>query len=225
MSASTDPFAGLRPLLRDAIRRAVEGHGGTHAELLREQVARSAGDHSAALLCLLGASACGASPEQALPAAKALALLAEMENTFDSIAAEEAGGLVEIWGMPRTLNAGDAFFNLAQAAFLEAVDAIEAPRHRAAFALYDIACRGFSESLADAGPDEAARRQVLAAALALGALLVGAPPAVIDELAAAVQRMDGSASDAQRFDIEGITASGRLQLAAAANFLVEVPAP
>ena len=223
MSNDQDPFAEFRPLLADSLRRTLERPDLSHFALLREQTRTGPARDLPGLLCLLGAASCGAPAERALPAATALALLGEMERVFEAIADEATEGLEAQWGMPRALNAGDAFFNQAQAAVLPAAGGLDADGRRALFALYDSACRAFSETLAGTGDAREARRGILAVALCLGALAGGLSIDARSRLEAAVREMDGAATEgAARFAAAGLPDEESRRLAAAMSYLVEV---
>ena len=118
---TTDPFADYRS--------ALDGGASRHA----------------GLLCLLAADALGAQPGAAEPAAVALSLLDAMGVTFVELDAADAP--LGRYGMPRSLNAGDGFYALAQSALLHAVDAGEPEQRLAAIDLLDATCRAHAEDM------------------------------------------------------------------------------
>jgi geranylgeranyl diphosphate synthase type I len=176
---TTDQFAPYRPLLAKELQRAVGGVARSHVALLRQQIESPAGGGALtpALLCLLTADALGAQPEAATPAAAALALLAQMRTVFTDL--PEDKDLVREWGLPRALNAGDAFYALAQDALLRS--GLSAERRIEALAWLDQASQGFSSALYDRSVVQS-HGAVLAAAVALGALSAGADDATIAAL-------------------------------------------
>ena len=213
---SEDPFASYRPLLRSAKLRAIDSLDFSHAAPLRQQLAHP--DETSdlpALCCLLAAEVASDEPEQALPAATALALLGEMERVFSAIAGEGEDGLEANWGMPRTLNAGDAFFNLAQAVLLKANDGSDSGRQVLLTTCLDKACRAYAESLFERSPS--AKRRVVSAAIVLGALAAGAEESMADQLAGFAFDPDD-----ERTALAGLSADGREKLSAAGRYLAEV---
>ena len=181
---NADPFAGYRPALGDALTRALDSLSASHVVLLNQQLAASGDDasHDAALLCLLTAEALGAEPHAARPAAVALALIEAMGKVFVELDSPEAP--LARYGMARSLNAGDAFFALAQASMLHAVDGPPPEQRLAALDLLDAICRLYADELhARLQTEYAARAPVLQlAALGLGALSAGAPPDTVSAL-------------------------------------------
>jgi hypothetical protein len=136
------------------------------------------------LLCLFTADAIAGRHEAALPAATALALLSTMVDVFGAIGeTAEADGLVHTWGMPRTLNAGDACFALAQETLLKA-HGLDAERRLKAISLLDDAARAVSESMHERATQKgsAGRAAIISAAMALGALSAGAAQSTIDNI-------------------------------------------
>ncbi|MPZ48677.1 MAG: hypothetical protein GEU75_05080 [Dehalococcoidia bacterium] len=185
-----DPFAAHRPLLVEELRRAVDGVSLHNGAVLRQQV--SSGSESDAgllpgLLCLLTAEALSGRAESALPAATALTLLTTMAEVFGTISvASNDEGLIHSWGMPRTLNAGDACFALAQETLLKA-HSLDAGRRLKATGLLDRAARATSDSLferASANATSVSRAELLSAAMALGALSAGANDQTVEQMGA-----------------------------------------
>ena len=189
MSAA-DPLATYRPIVLAELRRQVDALPFSYAEMLRQAVATEATDgHADALLaapalCLLTVEACDGGSEAALTAATSLALVQAMARAFGEIGSGGADSSLEfVWGFPRSLNAGDAFFALAQSLLLQPQrEGLDEERAFAATRLLDTTCRKLSEALFEKiaprhGPDAAsatASAPLLKAAVALGALLGGA---------------------------------------------------
>src|SRR5688500_8173346 len=109
---TADPFAAYRAALEAALTRAIDSLAASHAVLLSHQVETGA-SREPGLLCLLAADALGASGGIVEPAAVALSLLDAMATTFEGL--DEEGAALSRYGMPRSLNAGDGFYALAQA--------------------------------------------------------------------------------------------------------------
>lgn len=119
-----DPFATLRPHLLAAVNDAIAGLEFSHSQLLGQRVGllnASEGSRSflPGLLCAFIAETLGVKQEVALKPASALSLLEAVAHVVDDLvvaardAGEEPRGLIPSWGVPRTLNAADAFFALA----------------------------------------------------------------------------------------------------------------
>lgn len=159
----------LDALLRESVKRSLAAEEGSHAALLHAQLTDGGhgGENPAPLLCLAAAEALGSEAEAALPAATALFFLGEMGRVFRDVA--EGGGLAGPWGMPRALNAGDAFFALAQAALLADASA-DAERQLRALARLDEAARGLCAELVG---ESAAGRALVVAALGLAGIVAG----------------------------------------------------
>lgn len=159
----------LGALLRQSVNRSLAAEEGAHAALLHAQLTDGGrgGEDPAPLLCLAAAEALGSKAEAALPAATALLFLGEMARVFGDV--ETGGGLAGPWGMPRALNAGDAFFALAQAALLADASA-DAERQLRALARLDEAARGLCSELAG---ESATGRSLLVAALGLAGIAAG----------------------------------------------------
>src|SRR6185503_12201169 len=141
---NTNPFASYRPVLDEALRRALDSLATSHVVLLSHQVDTGA-SRDAGLLCLLAADALGAPSGAAEPAAVALSLLDAMSATFEGL--DEESAALARYGTPRSLNAGDGFYALAQSALLHAQDAGEPEQRLAAIDLLDATCRAHSEDM------------------------------------------------------------------------------
>lgn len=141
---TSDPFAPYRPALEAALTRAIDSLSTSHAVLLSHQVETGA-SREPGLLCLLAADALGAPASTAEPAAVALSLLDAMAATFGGL--DDEGAALARYGMPRSLNAGDGFYALAQSALLHTADNGEPGQRLAAIDLLDATCRAHAEDL------------------------------------------------------------------------------
>jgi hypothetical protein len=240
---SADLFDAYRPALTAELRRVVEDVSLTHGALLREELARltdgkltSQESLLPSLLCLLTADALTGQPDEALPAATSLALLDLMADAFGQISAGEADqrSLTATWGMPRALNAGDAFFVLAQDALLSAQN-LDAERKLAAIALMEEASRSVSERLhaRAAGEQANAFRELLCIAAALGALSAGAGAESIEAVrrfgsgqrgvgAEAVGRATSPSDQSGNANLTSFTEAARAKLRAAGEYIAGV---
>ena len=240
MKAEPDPFEPYQGVLIAELRRTLEGLSAQHAALLRQQLTKVEKERQQssnqtflpALLCLLTADAVAAEQEAALPGATSIALLALMTSVFDDIAGEGSppgdAPLLEAWGMPRTLNAGDAFFVTAQ----NALAGLQESRHDEgrrveACRIIDAACRGLAEELYQAhlappaSPLPRPSRSLVDAALRLGGLIAGAGPSL--EQALAEFAGDVSAANAEeRLERAGMNAEGRQLLVQAMSYIERV---
>jgi hypothetical protein len=165
-------------MLGEALRRSVAAAGFSHSELLREQIEAAAGqDQPAALLCLRLAEAVGGKADAALPAATSLALLSLMGRVLVGLEAQGGGAsLSTAWGMPRSLNAGDAFYALAQDVLLRNEGGMPAERRLLEVDTLDEASRAYAEAL-QAAPEgmqlEAGEQALRSAAAALAGIVCG----------------------------------------------------
>ena len=190
---TTDPWARYRTLLQAALEDAADGIEFSHGELVREHQASDAGESLlAGIVCLRAAEALGASAEIALPGATALVLLAQMGDAFLSLESQDGGpSLSTAWGMPRALNAGDAFFAAAQDAVMTDDGEISVQRRLHALSILDDATRGFMEALLTAGEGATitqGEQSLLRAALLLAGVYAGAD----DEAMASLRRLGAS---------------------------------
>jgi hypothetical protein len=167
---TADIFAAYRPALEAALTRAIDGLAASHAVLLSHQVETGA-SREPGLLCLLAADALGVPEDAAQPAAVALSLLDAMAATFDSL--DEEGAALSRYGMPRSLNAGDGFYALAQSALLHATDAGEPEQRLAAIDLLDATCRAHAEDMRLAATDSRQVSTLRNAAIEFAALAAG----------------------------------------------------
>jgi hypothetical protein len=167
---TSDPFAAYRPALEAALTRAIDSLSTSHVVLLSHQV-DSGASREPGLLCLLAADALGAPEGAAQPAAVALSLLAAMAATFEGL--DEEGAALSRYGMPRSLNAGDGFYALAQSALLHAVDAGDAEHRLAVVNLLDATCRAQAEDMRLAATGAAGTSSLRNAAIEFAALAGG----------------------------------------------------
>jgi hypothetical protein len=208
MSPDARLLAPYRPLVAAELRAILGEVALSHAGPLREETDRLLANDTALVapcVCLFTAEALGGESKAALPLAAALGMLELTAGVFRGLSEPAMNGLEANWGMARTLNAGDAFFVLAQQSALR-MQSNEASGARDALAFLDATARALSEDFSEAG----ARARLLSAAFALGAAAMGAPAGVIGALgdfgAALVsrdgyeQRLAGSglAEEAQR---------------------------
>ena len=141
---TSDPFAPYRPVLEEALTRAIDSLSTSHAVLLSHQVETGA-SREAGLLCLFAADTLGAAQGTAEPAAVALSLLDAMAATFEGL--DEEGAALSRYGMPRSLNAGDGFYALAQSSLLHATVTGDDNQRLAAIDLLDATCLAHAEEM------------------------------------------------------------------------------
>jgi hypothetical protein len=147
------------------------------------------------LLCLLAADALSAPSGAAQPAAVALSMLEAMSSTFEQL--DHQGAALARYGTPRSLNAGDGFYALAQSALLHATDGGEPEQRLAAVDLLDATCRAHAEDLrlAATGASHASSLRSAAiefAALAAGVSTASLPPEARAKIDAALQALTKS---------------------------------
>jgi hypothetical protein len=188
-----DSWIRCREILEEGVARALSDLHFSQVEPLRDQLSASEPSANlAAMVCLRTAQAVRGTPEVAEPAATALAMVSQMGLVFTSL--DTRGRLSTTWGMPRTLNAGDAFFAIAQRVLLSSQNEITATRRMAALRLLDKTTRALAEALHAAGDMQATasmtQRALLPAAVSLGALLGGADEATRIRLVSFVGRRD-----------------------------------
>jgi hypothetical protein len=167
---NADPFAAHRLTLDEALRRALDNLATSHAVLLSHQIEAGASS-DAGLLCLLAAAALEAPSGAAEPAAVALSLLDAMSATFEGL--DEQGAALARYGTPRSLNAGDGFYALAQSALLHAEDAGEPEQRLAAIDLLDATCRAHAEDIRLTAAGVAPASSLRNAAIEFAALAAG----------------------------------------------------
>ena len=184
---TADPWARYRSLLLESLDDAIRAVGFTHAELVQEHHASQAGESLLpGIVCLRAAEALGASAESAAPGATALVLLWKMGDVFLSLESQDGGAsLSTAWGMPRALNAGDAFFAAAQNTVLTDQGEISVQSRLRALSILDDATRGFMEALLAAGDGATVAQgehSLLVAALLLAGVYAGADDEAVSRL-------------------------------------------
>ena len=193
MNQAADPFVSQRDRLKAALDAAPDRVRYSYSALVRQQIASVADDGDVplpGLLCLITAEAFGAESDAALQPATALSLLGAMARVFEDIAVEGPAGLEREWGMPRSLNALDAFYALAQSLVIESTAGLEPEKRLKAVGLLDEACHVLSLELqAGAG----ASRTLIDAGLALGGLFGNANAVQMAELSDFAQRPSAGA--------------------------------
>jgi geranylgeranyl pyrophosphate synthase len=187
---TNDIFAPLRAPLHAAINDTIAGLEFSHSQLLGQQISMLMthdGEQAfiPALLCAYTAETMGTPAELALTAATALALLEASAFVVDDLviagsgADEDGRGLIGTWGVPRTLNAADAFFALAHEALVQLQDkGLEARFVLAVADELNEACRAWAEESDARFSAEVLHTQhpsyaLLAAAVRIGALQGG----------------------------------------------------
>ena len=184
-----DIWAAHRELLNQGITGCLDDTEFGSGQLVREQIEASEGSgyQTAALACMAASQAAGGSPNAALPGAVAIAYMSQMAIVFTGL--ENAGGassLSTAWGMPRSLNAGDAMFALAQKSLLDSPDDLPAEVLLQSTAILDTASRVLVDALlarrTDSDANDLSQRSLLPAALALGALFGGRDTSRSDRL-------------------------------------------
>lgn len=223
MTVDVDPFASYRPLLVAELGKAAAISQG-HAQVLRDQVSMvmtTAGDASflPSFLCLVTVEAMGGVIQDALPSATALALLHVMAQTFAGLAGDSRDGLASKWGMARSLNAGDAFFALAQRTFLTAQGS-DAEHRLGCVDVLDEACHRFGEMIFTRFDSRAAGEPsdpLLESAAALGGLLAGSDDRRVGQL----RLLGGALADGSSYEEHILTLpeEARPRLSAAADYI------
>jgi hypothetical protein len=150
-----DLFADQRAHLYAAINDAIASLDFSHSQLLGQHMSSLSGPDAddaflPALTCVLTADALGAPSEAALTAATALAIVEATAYVVDDLVAAgssgEAPGLIGHWGVPRTLNAADAFFALGNDVLIRIEgEGFDAGRVLKLADVFNDACRDWSE--------------------------------------------------------------------------------
>jgi geranylgeranyl pyrophosphate synthase len=219
MSPDPDPLATYRAVVAEDIARLLAGVKFSHVEVLKQQLSLASHQKGhgqaafgAAPLCLLTAEVLGGVVAQALPLATSLALLETMAAVFEDVAASEdetGDGLVATWGMPRSLNAADALFALAQQSFLRADEF----RLEAASSALTSAARSLCQDLC-AGRVDTSR--LLPLAIAFGEIAaarsletVPGPDEAVDGLPARIRALPISVEQKKRLQDAAVSLSTR----------------
>jgi hypothetical protein len=207
---------------------AIERLPYSQKHLLRQQLAASFDSDPTywlpALTCLHTAEVLGATRSDVVPAATALGLVEAAALVVDELVLAGGGagvpprGLLASWGMPRTLNAGDAFFALAQSTLLS-MAAVPPDELLSLAAVFDEAVEGWaeeSESLRDSATSVTLHpsRALLSAGLNLGARIAGVGRQAADRLALGLE--SGSAP------LDGFSQKAISELQAALDYLAGV---
>jgi hypothetical protein len=229
MSHEFDPLASYRATVARDLEAVVDNVRLTHVEILKHELrlineGRPTGrvDLSPPAACLLIADALGAEQRQALPLATSLGLMMTMASIFQELEADDVHGgesLETAWGMPRSLNAGDAFFVLAQQSILRD-SGLDESRIFEASAVLSTASRALSEDIYASRRRDALR--LLPQALALGAVAAGANEATISELKGFAETLarDGFDATQQALQTMSINDQAKSRLEEMAAFLV-----
>lgn len=189
MSHDFDPLASYRFAVAEDLESVIDNVRLSHVEILKHELrlineGRPTGrvDLSGPAACLLSAEALGGAREQALPFATSLALMRTMASIFQEFEADDVHSgesLETVWGLPRALNAGDAFFVLAQQSILRD-SGLDEGRVFAASALLSTASRELFQDIYTSRPSGPLR--LLPQSLALGAIAAGASETTVNEL-------------------------------------------
>jgi hypothetical protein len=142
-------LAELQSTLSAALQGAAASADGESGILVRQHLSaqdeESATSMMPALFCLGLGRSLGGSEEATLAPTVSLALLAQMARVFCDL---DAGtGISVAWGMPRALNAGDAFYVMAQKQLLQGCAGLSPEIGVEALRTLDGASRAFSEAL------------------------------------------------------------------------------
>jgi hypothetical protein len=173
--------AELRALVVEALRQSVDARDEGFAALMRNQLRHAEADAARfgpAVFCLALGRMIAGDETRTQPAAVALGLLEEMGHAFAGIESSAGGDTaVGLWGMPRALNAGDAFYALGHHLLLHD-EALSETARLAAASVYTRAARAYSEALHAHSPEGAAgaaraARVLYPAAVALATLCCG----------------------------------------------------
>jgi hypothetical protein len=170
----------LRSRLGAALEDASASADGESGVLVRQHLSAQdeagAGAMMPALFCLGLGPALGRGQEATLAPAVSLALLGHMARVFSDM--DSGKGISTAWGMPRALNAGDAFYVMAQEQLLQGCAGLSSEIGVEALRTLDGASRVFSEALQAStaagayGLDQAAR-SLYPFAGRLAALMIG----------------------------------------------------
>jgi hypothetical protein len=185
----TSQLLELQSRLSAALQDASASAKGESGVLVRQQL--SAKDEPGAdammpaLFCLGLGRALGSSEEATLAPAVSLALLVQMARVFCDL--DTGTGISAAWGMPRALNAGDAFYVMAQERLLQGCAGLSPEIGVVALRTLDGASREFSEALqasTAAGADGLAQaaRSLYPFAGRLAGLMLGLESATSEEI-------------------------------------------
>jgi hypothetical protein len=182
-------LAELQSTLSAALQDAAASADGESGVLVRQHLSaqdeEGATSMMPALFCLGLGRSLGGSEEATLAPAVSLALLAQMARVFCEL--DTGTGISVAWGMPRALNAGDAFYAMAQKQLLQGCAGLSPEIGVEALQTLDDASRELSEALQAAaaaganGPAQAAR-SLYPFAGSLAGLMLGLDDAETDEI-------------------------------------------
>ena len=146
---NSERWGAYRTLLRESMQSAVDELDFSHAALLQQQMTlpKAEANLLPALVCLRISERLAGDPHAAIAPATSLALLIETASVFATLdAPEDASQLSRSWGLPRSLNAGDALFAMGHKVLLSA-DEVPAERRLAATRVLDEGSRAFVEAV------------------------------------------------------------------------------
>jgi hypothetical protein len=175
-----EPWETYRRALKESMQRAVDQLDAGHTALLQQQLNLQQSEENLlpALVCLRVADRLVGDADLAIAPATSLALLVEMASVFVNLdAPEDAGQLSASWGLPRSLNASDALFAMAQDVLLSS-DEISVERRLQAVKILDEASRAFVTAIHETAANNqeglaACGRALHPAAVRLAAVFAG----------------------------------------------------
>ena len=177
---NAEPWETYRRALKESMQRAVDRLDAGHAALVRQQLnlEQPVENLLPALVCLRTADSLSGDADLAIAPATSLALLVEMASVFMNLdAPDDVAQLSASWGLPRSLNAADALFAMAQEVLLSS-DEISVERRLQAVEILDEASRAFVTAIHEAGANTqeglaAWGRALYPAAVRLAAVFAG----------------------------------------------------
>jgi hypothetical protein len=186
----------LRSSVVEGLQRAIDGISAGYVAPVHRKLTAEDDAYNAAVLCL-GLGTKGGEEEKTLPCALALGLLEEMGRVF--LGLEDGSSVTSGWGMPRTLNAADGLYTLAQH-LIQSAEGLNAAEKLEALSIFHAAARDFSEALqaySPGGPAELqkASRSLYPAAAAFAALTCDIAGSAKEELIALAQASADASSD------------------------------
>ena len=216
MSQDFDPLASYRVAVAQDLAATVNDVHLTHVDILQHELrliseGRPTGrvDLSAPGACLMVAEALGGEQSQALPVASALAFMQTMASIFQELEAADVHGgesLETLWGMPRTLNAGDAFFVLAQQSVLRESGLDESRFFEASTELTEVS-RLLAEDVRTGRSHDG--MALLPQGLALGAIAASAGETAVNELKEYGEAVGRESFDTTQARIQAMTVGER----------------
>jgi hypothetical protein len=179
----------LQSRLSAALQDASASADGESGFLVRQHLSAQDDANAAvmmpAVFCLGLGHALGGTEEATLAPAVSLALLGQMARVFCDL--DTGTGISVAWGMPRALNAGDAFYVMALERLLQGCAGLSPENGVEALRTLDDATREFSEALQAStalGPDGLAQaaRSLYPFAGRLAGLMLGLDDAESEEV-------------------------------------------